>query len=238
MSLTVGILGGMGPLATADFYRCLIEATPAATDQEHLHVIIDADPRVPDRSAALRGHGEDPTPWLVRGAQRLATVGATIIAVPCNTAHAFLPAVRTQVPVPILDMVAETASAMARCYPATAQAGLLATRGTIESRLYHDAFARHGVQVLVPDNESQSLEVDAAIALVKGGDDLPRAAQLLRDAAGKLRQEGAELLVAGCTEIPVVLRAATLDLPLIDATQVLVQAVLREVGAVAEPVAV
>src|SRR5204862_453702 len=110
MSRIVGILGGMGPLATADLYRKIILATPAGRDQDHLHVIIDADPSVPDRSAALRGEAPDPTPWLLRGARRLEAAGAAFIAVPCNTAHAFLPALRPQLAIPILATIEEFAA--------------------------------------------------------------------------------------------------------------------------------
>lgn len=238
MIAVAGILGGMGPLATAEFYRRLIEATPAVTDQDHLPVIIDADPRVPDRTAALRGHGEDPTPWLIRGAERLVSAGAGIIAVPCNTAHAFLPAVRARVPVPVLDMIAETACRAVRQHAGTRRAGLLATRGAIESRLYHDVFARLGLEVLTPDDTTQRRGVDAAIASVKSGRDLDQAAVLLRDVALTLHRMGADLLVAGCTEIPVVLRAELVELPLLDSTQILVEALLREVGVLSAPVAV
>lgn len=238
MSRVAGILGGMGPLATAEFYRRLIEATPVTTDQDHVPVIIDADPRVPDRTAALRGQGEDPTPWLIRGAGRLVSAGASVIAVPCNTAHAFLPAVRARVSVPILDMIAETAGMAVTRHAGARCAGLLATRGTIESRLYHDAFARHGLTVLVPDDRIQLRGVDAAIALVKSGRGFDRAAALLRDVSRGLRDLGAELLVAGCTEIPVVLRAELVELPLLDSTQILVDALLREVGAIPAAVAV
>src|SRR5205823_10945930 len=114
----VGILGGMGPAATADLYAKIIAATPATRDQDHLHVVIWADPTVPDRSTALLHGGEDPTPWLLRGAQRLVEMGAALIAVPCNTAHAFLPRIAGEVPVPFLHMMAETATAIEVAHPA------------------------------------------------------------------------------------------------------------------------
>ncbi|HET7037665.1 MAG TPA: amino acid racemase, partial [Thermomicrobiaceae bacterium] len=105
----IGILGGMGPLATADLYRKIIEVTPARTDQEHLHVIIDADPSIPERTTALLHGGEDPTPKLIAGARRLAAAGVDFIIVPCNTAHAFLPRVEAAVDVPFISMIEETA---------------------------------------------------------------------------------------------------------------------------------
>ncbi len=142
----IGILGGMGPLATADFYRKLILATPATRDQDHLPVVIDADPRVPDRTSALRGEGADPLPALVAGATRLRDAGATIGLIVCNTAHAFLPALRDHVALDFLDMIAETAARVATDYPEVRRVGLLATRGTIEARLYHRAFEARDIE--------------------------------------------------------------------------------------------
>ena len=105
----VGILGGMGPMATADFYLKLVQATPAAIDQEHLQVLIWSDPTIPDRSEALLTHGADPTPALIAGAKLLQQSGAGMLAVPCNTAHAFLTSVQAEVGIPIIHMIEETA---------------------------------------------------------------------------------------------------------------------------------
>src|SRR5436305_14021021 len=96
-----GILGGMGPAATADLYQKIIAATPATRDQEHIPVVIWADPTVPDRTPAVLDGGEDPTPWLLRGAERLVAMGAAFIAVPCNTAHAFFPRIAPQISLPL-----------------------------------------------------------------------------------------------------------------------------------------
>lgn len=233
MNRIVGILGGMGPLATADLYRKIILATPAATDQEHLHVIIDADPAVPDRLAALQGRGPDPTPWLVRGARRLEAAGAAFIAVPCNTAHAFLPAVRTQVGIPILDMIGETVERVATAYPEVQRVGLLATSGTIESRLYHDALARRGLVAIVPDQATQTAYVDTAIYRVKAGDLSDQTGRLLATAAAKTRALGAGVLLAACTEIPLALDQAMVAAPLLDPTAILADAVVREARAAA-----
>jgi aspartate racemase len=104
---TIGIIGGMGPLATADLYRKIIEVTPAVRDQDHLHVIIDADPTIPDRTAALLGNGPDPLPKLVAAARRLEDAGAGILIMPCNTAHAFLPVLQRAVRIPFIDMTEE-----------------------------------------------------------------------------------------------------------------------------------
>jgi aspartate racemase len=227
MERIVGILGGMGPLATVDLYHKIILATPARRDQDHLHVIIEADPAVPDRSSFLRGNGPDPLPALTRGARRLADAGADFIVIPCNTAHAFLPELRTRVAIPFLDMVAETAERVRVDYPQARRVGILATEGTIATALYHAALRARGLEPLQPDEAGQRL-VSAAIAAVKGGDTGPQPGAWLVEASEALIAAGAEVLLAACTELPLVLAPAMVPVPLLDPTQVLAEAAVRE----------
>jgi aspartate racemase len=224
---TIGILGGMGPLATADLYRKIILATPATCDQEHLPVVIDADPRVPDRTAALHGDGPDPLPGLVAGARRLRASGAGVVAIVCNTAHAFLPALREQVPLDYLDMIAGAADYLASAQPQIRRAGLLATQGTIEAGLYHRALAKHGITALTLDRQEQERLIDRAIELVKAGDLGPEPHGLIAAAARRLAASGAEVVLAACTEIPLILDPANVPIPVIDPTQILAEAAVR-----------
>ncbi len=227
MGKIVGILGGMGPLATADLYRKIILATPARRDQDHLHVVIEADPSVPDRSDFLQGVGPDPLPALTRGAARLTAAGADFIAIPCNTAHAFLPALRERVPTPFIDMIAETAARVRADYPGARCVGILATAGTIGSKLYHAALRAEGLEPLEPDEAGQRL-VGAAIAAVKAGETGPAVGASLVEASRALIAGGAEVLLAACTELPLVLTPAMVPVPLLDPTQVLAEATVRE----------
>lgn len=223
----VGVLGGMGPLATVDLYRKIIEATPARRDQDHLHVIIDADPEVPDRTEALLRGGQDPTPWLLAGAKRLAAAGADFIVVPCNTAHAFLPRVQPHVAIPLLSMIDETA-AMAASIAPDATIGILATEGTIAAGLYQAAFTAKGLRPLVPSAEGQR-HVSAAIAAVKAGETGRATTEVLLIAARELIEQDAGALVAACTELPLVLHQSDLPIStsLIDPTDVLARAAVR-----------
>ncbi|MCA1669366.1 MAG: amino acid racemase [Thermomicrobia bacterium] len=223
----VGILGGMGPAATADLYAKIIAATPATRDQDHLHVVIWADPTAPDRSHALMHGGEDPTPWLLRGATQLVAMGASFIAVPCNTAHAFFPAIEREITVPLIHMMDETATAVGIAHPAIERAGLLATTGTIMSRLYQQWFANHGIEVVVPKNDLQERVVMGAIHRVKAGQIGQDTTDLLAEAARYLIDQGAEALIAGCTELPLVFRDGDASVPVIDPTRVLAEAVVR-----------
>jgi aspartate racemase len=220
----------MGPAATADFYAKLVRATPAATDQEHLRVVIWSDPAIPDRTRALLEGGEDPTPALVAAAQALAAVGAEVIAMPCNTAHAFLPRVQERVDVPFLHMIDETAAHIARHHPSARVAGLLSTTGTQRAHLYHDALAGRGVGVIAPPPHAQR-EVMRAIELVKAGADGQQAAVVLGPVTHELVAEGAQVLIAGCTEIPLLLSEGMVPVPFVDPAQVLADAVVRQVKA-------
>src|SRR4029453_14388367 len=113
----LGVMGGMGPAATAEFLRRLIEATPAGRDQDHLHVLVDNDPSVPDRTAALLGQGPDPTPYLVTMAMRLSAAGAEFLVMPCNTASAFAPGLAADIPVPLLRWDAAVAAGVTEHRP-------------------------------------------------------------------------------------------------------------------------
>lgn len=230
----VGILGGMGPAATADLYAKIITATPATRDQDHLHVVIWADPTVPDRSTALLHGGEDPTPWLLRGARQLVAMGASFIAVPCNTAHAFFPAIERTIAAPFMHMMDETATAVELAHPSVARVGLLATTGTIASGLYQDWFARHHIEVAVPNDDLQERVVMAAIHRVKAGETGQETTNLLAEAAVYLVEHGAEALIAGCTELPLVFRDGDAAVLVIDPTRVLAEAIVRRAAAMSQ----
>jgi aspartate racemase len=227
---TVGVLGGMGPLATADFYAKLVRLTPARRDQDHLHVIIDSDPQIPDRTAAALGRGPDPTPTLVAAAQRLVRAGAELIAIPCNSAHAFLPDVRRAAGVPVLDIMEEVAAAAAGLRPSLRRVGLLATTATVRASLYHVALAARGISVLAPAPGGQK-DVMRLIHAVKAGDLRPAIRTRARKAVSALVRRGAEAIVLGCTELPLVVDSAGIRVPLLDGTEILARAAVREARA-------
>jgi aspartate racemase len=214
----IGILGGMGPLATADLYQKIIEITPAASDQEHIPVVIYADPRVPDRTEALLRDGEDPTPWLVHGARTLSGMGADFIVMPCNTAHAFLDGIQPAIDKPIVSMIDAAADEICKDHPEARTVGLLATSGTIQAEIYQRALAIRGVDMIVPDDDIQRRCVMAAIREVKSGRAGKAATALLTEAAQHLAGRGADVLLAACTEIPVVFQQRHTETPLVDAT--------------------
>lgn len=223
----VGVLGGMGPDATVDFFAKLVRATAAERDQDHLRIVIDNDPSVPDRTAAIEGRGDSPAPRLAAMARGLIAQGAEVLVMPCNAAHAFADAVRAAAGgVPFLDLIATTVAATRARLPAVRSVGLLATDGALAARLYQDAFAAVGVRAVVPGADDQRT-VMAAIYAVKRGtaDDAVRAR--LRSVAERLVAAGAEALVAACTEIPLLMaegdvRAQGAVVPFVSSTDELV----------------
>jgi aspartate racemase len=226
----VGVLGGMGPAATADFYQKLVQETPASTDQQHLQVVLWSDPTVPDRTAALLGDGPDPTPWLRHGMRVLTEAGADLIAVPCNTAHAFLAPAATGVPV--VHMIDQAVRAVSAIDPPVHRVGLLATTGTVRAGLYQDWLAPAGLRTVLPTAAEQEL-VAAAIRAVKAGDRDRGIADRLAAVGASLARRNAQVIVAGCTEIPLVAGERCGPLAVIDPTRVLARAVVAAVAGAA-----
>lgn len=209
----VGILGGMGPDATARLFQLMIVATPAECDQDHLRTLIDSNPKIPDRTAAILGTGIDPLPRLLESGRTLAGAGADFLVMPCNTAHHWLPELRESLPIPFLDMIEETAAAVANRRPRLRRVGLLATAGTLKSGLYAAALSRRGVDSVQPGNSEQE-RVMRVIYGIKAGNQAVRR-DLLAVGRGLLAS-GAESLILGCTELSLVDEMRELGCPLFD----------------------
>jgi aspartate racemase len=228
----IGVLGGMGPEATLSFYAKLLASTPAARDQDHLRVIIDSNPKVPDRTAALLGQGESPVPAMAAGLEALARAGADLAVIPCVSAHAFLAELRARSPIPVLSILDVAAEAVRGRVPPVRTAGLLATTGTVRSGVFQTALAAAGVGVRVPTPAEQE-RVMAAIYSIKGAlGNMERKA--LRDALGviarRLVADGAEAIVLGCTELPLILADADLGVPVFDVVLLLARAAIVAAG--------
>ena len=219
MSKIVGVLGGMGPDATADFMSRVIRATPAGKDQDHLRMLVDNNPHVPNRQEALLRGGEDPGPALASMATGLAAAGADFLVMPCNTAQAFAEAITAAVAIPLVSIIDVTVAA---CGDATA-IGVLATDGCISSGVFQQALAGRDRRAVLPDeNEIETLM--ALITRIKAGDTGAEVADGMRELAAVLVARGAEVIVAGCTEIPLVLDADGVDVPLVSSTDELARA--------------
>lgn len=224
---TIGIIGGMGPLATADLFEKIIRHTKAASDQEHLRVVIDSNTAIPDRTAALLRGGEGPAPELTATAKRLEAMGAQVLIMPCNTAHNYYGEVAAAVSVPVLHMVRLTAQALVD--RGVKKAGLLATDGTVQTGIYQRSFEGTGVELLTPDAAGQSAIMGMIYQGVKAGNMAFDAAPARR-AMETLLERGAEVLILGCTELPLAVKLYHIDLPVVDPTLELALAAIRFAG--------
>jgi len=233
---TIGILGGMGPEATHKLCQDIFTCTPAKKDQDHIPLLTYNNPTIPDRTEAILYGGDNPVPELVKTGKRLEAMGADFLLMPCNTAHFFIEDIQSQLDIPILNMVEETVLFMRKHYPDTKKIGLLATSGTIHSKVYEKPFRQHGIKVITPDKVTQENVVMQAIYGERGikakYKRAPQAA--LKEAAEGLLQRGAEIIIAGCTEISLVLKQHQLNFVVLDPSKILAEAAVRK--ALAQPV--
>lgn len=217
----LGIFGGMGPAATADLYRQIVALTPAEKDQDHIPTLIFSDPLIPDRMAAIRNQDLSIVDILARDLQRLERAGASLIAIPCNTVHYFYDYMAGSVDIPIIHMIRETALEVKELYPQASKVGILATTGTLESGLYHKELEALGLEVVEPSNSTEINQVMKAVFGIKAGIDPLINENHLAIAGQELADRGAEVIVLGCTEIPLAYNPERVDLPVVNATEVL-----------------
>ncbi len=222
-SRTVGVLGGMGPEATVDFMAKVVALTPAEKDQDHVHMLVDHNPTVPNRQAAILADGEDPGPALAAMARRLEQAGAEFLVIPCNTAYVFEKSIIDAVDIPLVSIIDVTIDALpAGC----AAAGLLATDGCIRAGVYQAGLQARGIQPLLP-SDAETEELMSLISRIKAGDNGADVGPAMAQLAQALVAQGAGAIIAGCTEIPLALRADMLDVPLIASTDVLAETTVR-----------
>jgi aspartate racemase len=209
----------MGPDATADFMSRVIRATPAEKDQDHLRMLVDNNPHVPNRQEALLRGGEDPGPALASMARGLAAAGADFLVMPCNTAHAFADAITTAVDIPLVSIIDVTVEACG----AAAAIGVLATDGCLSSGVFQAALASRDRRAVLPD-DAETKALMSLITRIKAGDTGPEVADGMCELAAAMVTRGAEVIIAGCTEIPLVLDADRVDVPLVSSTDALARA--------------
>ena len=223
----IGVLGGMGPMATVDFLAKVIELTPASRDQDHLPLIVYSVPQVPDRTSAIIEAGESPLPAMIEGLRTLVRAGVECIAIPCNTAHHWYDDLARESSVPVLHMVDAAGAAMQRLGVPDGPVGLLATAGTLAAGIYPARLVRHGYECVVPDDGDVETLVTPGIGLVKAGR-VAEAEELLRTAADNLLGRGARVVILACTEIPVALKDDDAsEGRYVDATRALAEACVR-----------
>lgn len=226
----LGVLGGMGPLASAQFMLRLTLLTPADRDQDHIPAVLWSDPRVPDRTAARLDGGEDPLPHLLRGIAGLEAAGCGAIAIPCNTAHGWFAQMQAATRLPILHIVHAAVAELRAQGIAGGQVGVMGTAGTLAMGLYQEQLAASGYGCLQPSPEEMVRQVSPAIALVKANRVAEAHGPLVEVAAALVRR-GARAVVLGCTEIPLGVAAGPRPaFPVVDTIDALARAAIRWAG--------
>ncbi|MCX7383971.1 MAG: amino acid racemase [Alphaproteobacteria bacterium] len=220
----LGVLGGMGPLASAQFMLRLTLLTPAARDQEHIPTVLWSDPRVPDRTRGRLEGGADPLEFLLRGVNGLKAAGCGAIAIPCNTAHGWYDDLLAA-GLPILHIVEAATGELAREVP-SGTIGVMGTAATLKMRLYQNHLEARGWDCIVPSDEEMQTLLSPAIALVKANR-IDEAYAPLAQVATSLARRGAKAVILGCTEIPLGIKSgpyAEIGVPLIDTIDTLAMA--------------
>lgn len=221
----VGILGGMGPLATVDLFNKIVTMTNANCDNDHIHILIDNNTEIPDRTSFILGEGEDPTPELVKSATTLEAMGADFIVIPCNTAHHFYKFVQDSVSIPVINMIEETSKFIINMNLDSNKVGLISTTGTIVSGVYDTMFKKYGLEIVKPDTKGQQVIMDLIYGIKEGKtefnlDSIYKVLQSLSDS-------GCSYVILGCTELPVAFQTLNIEGNFIDPTRILAQAAIN-----------
>jgi aspartate racemase len=231
----IGVLGGLGPAATIELYRQIIRRTRARKEQDHLRILIDNNPKVPDRIAAVFGTGPSCLPELVRSVRALERAGADFIVIPCVTVHYFHARLQRRTSLPVLHIIDETARRLRAEHPRARRIGLLATTAAIRSGLFQRSLADPDLELLVPDERSQKQLVTAAVHEIKAHGATTMARDLIRAAAEGLIACGARVIVAGCTEVPLVLQNGDVSVPIVDPIAILAEVAIARAGGTIVP---
>lgn len=223
----LGVLGGMGPIATAYFMELVIRMTDALRDQEHLDMLVYSVPSVPDRTGFILGKStESPLPEMIRVGLALAQQGAGVIAIPCVTAHYFYRQLEESIPVPIINGLTEAVEHLKE--RGVEQAGIMATDGTITAGLYRDALLARGIRPIVPSPQRQK----DVMGLIY--DDIKANRPPRMDVFGRVREElvsrGAQTIILGCTELSLIKRDCPIGPGFLDTMEVLAQHAITECG--------
>ena len=224
---TLGVIGGLGPMATAYFMQLIIDMTDASTDQEHIPMIIYNCPQIPDRTNYLLGKSkENPGPQSIECGRKIENAGAELIAIPCITAHALFPEIEKELNIPVLHIIKETAAYLKS--EGVKKIGLEATDGTVQTGVFQRELERQGIEVILPSAEKQEMVMHIIYNNVKAGRrvDMDRFGQI----EAELHEKGAEVIVLGCTELSMISRDEKIGHGYLDAMEVLARAAVLKSG--------
>ena len=223
---TVGIIGGMGPGATALLFQKLIDYTDAKCDAEHMHIIIDNNTAIPDRTTAILNGENTPALCICESGKKLEQCGAELLLIPCNTSHYFYDYIQAQLTVPIVNMIAETAKECLK--NGYRKVGVLATTGTCNTHTYDRELKKHGVEAVYPDEEGQKKVMEIIYDQVKAGCKIN--VQILDQTLKKMSSEGAQAFILGCTELPFAIKNGDFGYHFLDSLDILSRRAVEMAG--------
>jgi aspartate racemase len=219
----VGIIGGMGPEATLDFMSKIIKGTPARVDQDHIRILVDNNPQIPCRVKAIMEHKKSPGPIMADMARRLEKWGAEFLVIPCNTAHFYIQEIIEVVHVPVLDMIEETVRVLMK--DSIKNVALLATSAALKTKLYEKKLLEAGIQFTLPSESYQEMLM-RIIFEVKSGN-VNASIELLDQVIHHVLDKGADSIILGCTELPMIVKNDRFEVSIYDPTHILAQSVVK-----------
>lgn len=224
---TLGVIGGLGPMATAYFLQLITQMTDAKTDQEHIEVLIHSKPGIPDRTKYILHQSTDnPLPDMVAVGKSLAAQGAEILAIPCITAHYFQKELETQIDIPVINTLTETADYL-KAHNIT-QLGIMATDGTVESQIFQNVFDAYGIKTCIPSCDNQSKVMHLIYNNIKSGKEVEMS--LFEDVSSELFEQGAQVILLGCTELSLIKNKTVLSHGYLDVMEVLARKAVLSCG--------
>lgn len=214
---TVGIIGGMGPAATAMLFQKLIDYTNAANDAEHMHIIIDNNPGIPDRTTAILKGEDTPAKYIVESGKKLENCGAELLLIPCNTSHYFYDSIQVQLNAMVVNMIAETAKiCLQKGYT---KVGVLATTGTCKTHTYDRELEKFGIETVYPNENGQKKVMEIIYDQVKAGKKID--ASIINQTLKEMATEGAQCFILGCTELPFAIKNGDFGYHFLDSLDIL-----------------
>lgn len=221
---TVGIIGGMGTLATIDLFNKIVLETNAKSDDEHLRILIDNNAQIPDRTNFILGNGENPTNELIKSAKNLEKIGADFLAIPCNTAHYFYDFINDSVDIEVINMIEETAKFIKESK--VKKVVLLATTGTIKAKVYNNIFERYNIEIVTPNDLNQNIIMNFIYDIKKGKSDINKDEVI--KVFDYFKKQNLYNIILGCTELPVGVKILDIEENFIDPTKILSKACVKK----------
>ncbi len=224
---TLGVIGGVGPLSTAYFMEVLINMTDASTDQQHIDMIVLNHTEIPDRTAYILDHSQpNPAVMMTEDCRKLEQWGADVLVTVCNTAHYFYDELQGSVKIPFINMIEETALELKRM--GAKRVGIMATTGTVKTRLFQNALTGQGIEPIIPSEENQQFVMDMIYDNIKAN--LPLDLEKFKSVVGELRLHGCDRVILGCTELSVLKKEYALNDYYVDSLEVLAARAIEACG--------